>query len=178
MTRKKVSASTRQPVDYGSPHLAKRFTIVPKLTASNGYHGKVVDDTEIDKLLLHDDISALEHSLLVALLQRLRKATFIGLKSPDFNGVAHSDPSIMADRKANAVVSVVGLMKRLDQKLGRAQRASLINLVLLDVPWPGTLDALHGCIFALQDLFGSGQGKLKGEKTGKDRFPVWMHANS
>ena len=66
--------------------------MVPKLTASNGYTGKVVDDSEIDRLLLCDSISSVEYSLLVALLHKLHRATFVGLKSPDFNGIAHSDP--------------------------------------------------------------------------------------
>lgn len=178
-TKRKASCSTREAasyIDYGAPELAQRFTIVPKLTLSNGFHGKVVDDTEIDGLLLHDSISALEHSLLVALLQRLHKAMFVGLKSPDFNGVAYSDPSRLADRKAHAVMSVCGLVKQMDRRMGRVRRTALVNLVLLDTPWPGSLVSLRKSIVALQDVIGDRQGKFKRQKAAKHEVPVGVHA--
>jgi hypothetical protein len=175
-TKKKGSNSTRA-TDFGPPELAKRFTIVPKLSATSGYHGKVADDTEIDHLLLLDRITSAEHSMLVALLQKLHKATFVGLKSPDFNGVAHSDPSRMADRKANAVMSVCYLMKKMDQLIGRGYRTALINLVLLDAPWPGTIDSLRQCVLTLQDIMGAGQRELRGKQPRQDKFPVGVHAH-
>jgi hypothetical protein len=175
MTKRKTSFSTRGATDYGSPELAQRFTVVPKLTASNGFHGKVADDTEIDSLLLHDVISALEHSLLMALLQRLHKAMFIGIKSPDLNGVAYSDPSRLADRKANAVMSVCGLISRMDIAMGRVCRSALIDLVIGDVPWPSHLN-LHRATLALQDCLADRQRKLTGQETGQHEVPVGMHA--
>lgn len=174
--KRKASSSTRA-VDFGPSELAQRFTVVPKLTATSGYHGKVVDDTEIDMLLLHDDITAAEHSMLVALLQKLHKATFVGLKSPDFNGVAHSDPSRMADRKANAVMSVCHVMKRMDAAMGRAYRTALINLVLLDIPWHDSIKSLRLCIAALQDVMGDRQRELGGKQPRQHKFPVGVHAH-
>lgn len=174
--KRKASTSTRA-TDFGPPELAKRFTIVPKLSATSGFHGKVADDTEIDMLLLHDTITSAEHSMLVALLQKLHKATFVGLKSPDFNGVAHSDPCRMADRKAHAVMSVCHVMKRMDDVLGRGYRAALVNLVLLDMPWSGTIEALRLCIAALQDILGDRQRELGRKQARQDQFPVRMHAH-
>jgi hypothetical protein len=177
MTKRRAASCTiREATDYGPPELAQRFHIVPKLTASNGFQGKVTDDTEIDALLLHDSISALEHSLLVALLQRLHKAMFVGLKSPDFNGVAYSDPSRLADRKANAVMSVCGLIGQMDRAMGRVCRSALIDLVVQDMPWPSHLN-LHRSILALQDVMGDRQGKLGGEQAAKDKVAVRMHAD-
>ena len=132
---KKASRSIKA-TDYGSPGLARHFTVVPKLTASNGFTGKVVDDTEIDRLLLHDEINSLEHSLLVALLNRLHVASFVGLKSPDLNGVGSSDPSRAADRKVQAVLTITGITERMDRTFGRGKRMALVNLVLMDVQWP------------------------------------------
>ena len=143
--------------------------MVPKLTASNGYTGKVVDDSEIDRLLLNDTISSVEYSLLVALLHKLHRATFVGLKSPDFNGVAHSDPSLMADRKANAVMSVVGIVRQMDKAMGRANRAALIDLVLLDVPWPSDLPCLHRCVLALDGVLTSRYSQPAGPYSKRSR---------
>jgi hypothetical protein len=177
MSGKRKASTSVRATDFGAPELAKRFTIVPKLSATSGYHGKVLDDNEIDTLLLKDQITATEHSMLVALLQKLHKATFVGLKSPDFNGVAHSDPSRLADRKAHAVMSVCGLITRMDQAMGRSLRAALINLVLLDVPWPDTIKKLRLCIAALQDVMGDRQRELGGKKPRQDKLPVGMHTH-
>ena len=176
MAKRRATCTTREATDYGTNLLAQRFTVVPKLTASNGFQGKVADDTEIDALLLCNSISALEHSLLVALLQRLHKAMFVGLKSPDFNGVAYSDPSRLADRKAHAVMSVCGLMRRMDEAMGRARRSALVDLVIQDVPWPSHLN-LHLSILALQNVMGDRQGELGRQQTAKDKVPVRMHAH-
>lgn len=151
-TSQKQKPSSVRATDYGAPELAKRFTVVPKLTASNGYTGKVVDDSEIDRLLLYDHISSVEYSLLVALLHKLHRATFIGLKSPDFNGVAHSDPSRIADRKANAVMSICHVIKLMDRVMGRINRAALVDLVLLDAAWPFDMTCLHKCVLALEGV--------------------------
>lgn len=177
MSGKRKASTSVRATDFGSPELAKRFTIVPKLSATSGYHGKVLDDNEIDTLLLKDQINATEHSMLVALLQKLHKATFVGLKSPDFNGVAHSDPSRLADRKAHAVMSVCNLIKMMDKMIGRGHRAALINLVLLDAPWPSTIKELRLCIAALQDVMGDRQRELGGKKPRQDKLLVRMHAN-
>lgn len=174
----KQKHSSTRATDYGPSELAKRFTVVPKLTTSNVYTGKVVDDSEIDRLLFLDRINALEHSLLVALLNRLHRAMFIGLKSPDFNGVAHSDPSRISERKAVAVMGICHIVKAMDKVMGHANRMALINLVLLDVPWPNGLPVLHDCVLTLQDVLGGGQGELKRKQLGKHKLPVGMHAHT
>jgi|SRR6478736_502582 hypothetical protein len=153
---KRKASSTIKTTDYGTRELAKRFTVVPRLTLSNGYTGKVVDDTEIDRLLLNDVIGSDEYSLLVALLHRLHRASFVGLKSPDFTGIGHvADPTRLAERKANAVLTVVHVVKVMDQKMGSVYRAALINLVLLDTPWPYGKASLHDCITALDAALSS-----------------------
>ena len=129
--------------DWGTTELARRFTVVPRLSGAYSFHGKVIDDSEMDRLLAKDAITPMEYSLLEALLKKLHKATFVGLKSPDFNGVATSDPSHMSDRKACAVMSICHIVRVMDKLMGKANRAALINLVLLDQPWPNGLPLLH-----------------------------------
>jgi hypothetical protein len=168
--------NTSSSRDYGPGELARRFTVVPKLSLSNGYCGKVVDDTEIDRLLFHDRINATQHSILVAFLRVLKDASFIGLKSPDFNAISAPDPVGIADRKAKAVFKVVGIIRALDQKAGRAIRCALIDLIISDRPWPDGLSLDHG-ILALQDIFANRQRKFKGEQPRHDPVPVGMDTN-
>lgn len=163
------------PKDYGPPELARRFTVVPRLSLTNGFTGKVVDDNEVDRLLMRDEINALEHSLLVAMFRALRHASFVGLKSPDFNAVAAPDPVRMADRKALAVRRVAGLMIALDRQVGSRLRCALVDLVLLDRPWPYPSALLHEGILALQHVFAGGQRELKRAKRGDDVVLVRVH---
>lgn len=147
-----------EPADFGTPQIAQRLNIVPRRTAS-GYHGRIVDETEMDRMLLHDRITATQHSILEALMRRLYKANFVGLRSPSWEAPVQSDPSIMADKKANQIRSMVRIIEQMDKEIGQPRRTALINLVLMDAPWPeprpkdGELDTLHGVIDSLQDIF-------------------------
>jgi hypothetical protein len=172
--KKKVEAAVAR--DWGTPELARRFSVIPKLSLSNGYSGRVVDDTEIDRLLVRDEINSLQHSLLVALLKLLRDASFGGLKSPDLNSVFAADPVGMADRKAKAVYKMVNFTKALDRRAGRPARIALINLVLLDVPWDCPT-SLADAILALQDIFGDRQRELQRQKRSHDGVPVGVDAD-
>jgi hypothetical protein len=101
-----------------------------------GFSGKVVDECEIDRLLFEDKITANEHSTLNVLLRKLMKANFVGMRSPSLEAPIQSDPSIIADKKANLIRSVNRMIESIDQKIGRPKRIALVNLVLMDTPWP------------------------------------------
>lgn len=143
----------KDPSDFGTPQIAQRFSIVPKRTASGDYLGKIVDETEMDRMLLHDRITATQHSILEALLRRLYKANFVGLRSPSWEAPVQSDPSIMADKKANQIRSMVRIIEQMDKEIGQPRRTALINLVLMDAPWPSDDATLHTVIDSLQDIF-------------------------
>lgn len=154
MTLAKKSTGEGTTRDFGSPELGKRFTVVPRLASANSYHGKVVDDTEIDRLLLRDYITSAEHGMLVSLLAKLRKGSFTSIQSPDLNSSYQAaDPSRSADRKSEAIRTVTRLMAELDDSIGAHKRTALINLVLLDTPWPFSLGALRKSVRVLQDIF-------------------------
>lgn len=152
-----------EPVDFGTPELGRRLSVVPRLTrGAFGYNGMVTDETEIDRLLLQNLITAAEHSTLEALLRRLHKASFVGLKSPGYDTIISADPSIVADKKAQTIRAMVRITERMDEhkKIGRAKRTALVNLVLLDTPWPYEEDAkgqptstLKATIAALNEVF-------------------------
>lgn len=135
--------------DNGTPELARRFTVVPKLTEYNNWSVKVMDETEIDRLLLQGVITPNQHSSLEGFMRRLHKVGFVGLKSPDYSSPISADPAKVGDRKAMAIRGVVKLTARLDKKIGPAKRRALVNLVLLDAPWKG--DDLIECIRFLDD---------------------------
>jgi len=156
-TRKKKS----EPKDWGTPEIARRFTVVPRYSGpGNGFTGKVVDDSELDRLLYYDFISSLEHSILIALLKRLQRAQFCGIKSVDLQRETVGDPTRAADRKAQAVVGCSKLIAAMDKTMGHANRRALIDLVLLDQEWPFTIASLHNAVLALQRIFSDGQRPL------------------
>lgn len=146
----------REPIDTGTGELARRFTIVPTLSRGpqGGTSGKVVDETEIDRMLLRDAITPAEHSVLEALLKRLHKASFIGIKSPNYDARVSADPTIISDKKAASIRSVVKLFTLMDEdkKIGRTRRAALVNLVLVDQPWNETLGSIKTAVSALQGI--------------------------
>lgn len=159
MTRR-PTASNDSMVDTGTPELARRFTVVPRLSRGamgGSMSAKVLTETEIDRLLLYDKITAMEHSILEALLKRLHRASFVGLQSPSYDAPMSSDPSIIGDRKANSIRRVTKLMLDMDRDMGPAKRKAMVNLVLTDEPWPGDDASLKGAVLALQNIFIGGK---------------------
>lgn len=140
------------PKDYGTPEIAKRFTVVPKLSQSSGMHMKVADDTEIDRLLLRDEINMSQHATLEGFMRRLHKMGFVGVRSPDYESPINLDPAQVGDRRANAVRGMVSIFRRLDDRITPTRRREMVNLCLMDTPWPGDQASLHDCIGALDDV--------------------------
>ena len=145
----------KEPKDFGTTELGRRFSVVPKLTSPNNYAGKVVDETEIDRLLLTDRITAAEHATLEGLLKRLHKANFVGLKSPSYDAPLSADPSIVGDRRAQMIRAMVRVITKMDEdkNIGRHKRVALVNMVLMDSPWPGDDASLKLAVQALDTIF-------------------------
>ena len=137
--------------DFGTRELARRFTVVPKLAGPNLYTGKVIDETEIDRLLLGEVITAAEHSSLEGFMRRLVAMGFVGLRSPDYQASSRDDPSRSADRKAKKLIGMSKLFRRLDEKIGPSRRTALVNLCLSDQPWTLGKDDLKASIARLED---------------------------
>src|SRR6478609_8801608 len=152
MKRKKTIT---EGMDAGSPQMARHFTIVPKLSSPTTTSMKVLDGSEIDELLLKDVINPAEHGTLNSLASKLLACGFSALRSPDYSSPIFSDPSIVSDKKAQALRGAVHLIDKMDkhEKIGPHRRKKLINLVLQDVPWTGDKEELKACVFALDDVF-------------------------
>lgn len=138
--------------DHGTPEIARRFTVVPKLTRGNyAFNLRVMNETEIDILLLKGTINANQHSTLEGFFRRLHRMGFVGVKSPSMDSPIFADPALVGDKRAASVRGMVQIFLRLDKKIGPAQRRSLVNLVLMDVPWPWDDASLMESIKGLDD---------------------------
>lgn len=138
--------------DHGTNEIARRFTVVPKLTRGMyGYNAKVVDETEIDRLVLRGTITPAQHGTLEGFLRKLHKLGFVGVKSPNLDSPVYADPAIVGDKRAQAVRGMVKIFIRLDEKMGADKRRALVNLVLIDTPWPGDDASLVESIEWLED---------------------------
>jgi len=143
----------REPIDMGTSELSKRLRVVPKpIGGGMEYQGKVVDETYIDRLLLEDRINSSDHSTLEKFLHLLQKANFVGMRSPVYDAPLSADPSIVGDRRANQIRAVVSLFRRMDERLGKGKRIVLVNMVLIDRPWPDTDEQLRDAIDTLAKI--------------------------
>ena len=133
--------------DTGTPELSRRHRVVPMLTRGQyGLNPKVVDETEIDRMLLVDAISPAEHASLENLLRVLVKTGYAGMQSPSYEAPVSSDPATVADKKSHTIMEAASVMQRLHRTIGRANAAALVNLVLLDVKWPFDAKTLKDAI--------------------------------
>lgn len=150
--RKKIIA---EPIDTGAERLHHHHLVVPKLTRGiHGFNAKVLDETEIDRLLLADIINVNEHSTLERLLKRLHRVGMVGIKSPDYSAPISADASAVADRRAAALMGVTGLLRDMDDELGSTTRRRIVALVVEERPWPASNDALHRAITVIDKLMG------------------------
>lgn len=147
MSRKRV---TQEPKDYGTAELARQFTVVPKLSGINTYSAKVMDETEIDRLLLRDVITPEEHGILEMFMVKLHKMGFVGVKSPDYSSPVFADATAVGDKRAMSIRGMVRVIAALDERIGRKHRTSLVDLVLQDVPWPLKDEELKDSVAALR----------------------------
>jgi len=124
---------TDNPRDTGTPELAKRRRILPRLTAGH-YDLYVVDGSGPDKLLSDGHIDTVEHAAFLALTVLMHRANMLGPKSPAMERVTGSDPSMMSQKVADAMKRVSVVIAGLDRMIGRAAREEVVNLCMLDQP--------------------------------------------
>jgi len=155
MARRRKYETVREAMDPGTPEMARQFTCVPKMIDNNTKAIRVLDGTEIDKLLLEDLINITQHSTLNLFAQKLVSFGMLSLKSPSFEPKVSADASIVSDKKAEALRGAVKLFRRLDETIGSYKRKKLVNLALQDAPWGSLrhqIEDLHFCIRALDDV--------------------------
>jgi len=104
-------------------------------------------------MLLNDTITAQQHSSLELLAHRLNKFGWVAIRAQNYEPNMSSDPSIIADRRANLIRGAVKIIGSLDKKIGRPSRIALVNLCMEDAPWPFSEDELHASIRGLDAVF-------------------------
>lgn len=109
--------------------------MVPLLTRGFEVSARVVDETEIDRLLLKGDITPSQHAALENFLAKLIKGGFVGLRSPSYDAPISADPALIADRKSEAIRDATRILSHLQKTIGKSQTNGLMNLVLSDRPW-------------------------------------------
>lgn len=126
--------SKKEAIDFGTPERQSKATIVPCLySRSYDYHARVMDGTEIDRMLMRGGITPNEHNTLERFSEELRRAGYLSIRSIDLSDpIQSSDPSHLADRKAGKLVRVVMLIRAIDQAVSRKERDALIDLCLMD----------------------------------------------
>lgn len=141
-------------MDAGTPEMARHFNIVPRLSSPTTTTMKVLDGNEIDRLLLVDAINPSQHATLTTLANKLLACGFSALRSPDYSSPIFSDPSVVADKKANTIRGAVSIIKRMDNHslIGKYRRKQTVNLVIQDAPWKGQMEELHAIIRALEEI--------------------------
>ena len=157
MGKKKIAEPSSDPVDYGTAELGRQFRVVPVLARgpNAGFNARVADETEIDRLLLNDLITPHEHSILEDFLRKLLKANIGALRSPSYEAPVQSDPSIIGDKRAQLMRSIVGIITDMDghKSIGPVRRRAVVNMLLIDTAWPSdNLTGLKDAIFALQNI--------------------------
>ncbi len=149
---------TAMPMDTGTPAMHRKFSIVPKLSDATTMAMRVLDGSEIDRLLMVDAIDTVQHATLAMLAKRLQGYGYSSLRSPDYASRIHADATAVAEKKAESLRGAVHLIGKMDAHIdiGAHRRKKLINLVLQDVPWGKLrhqIEELHACIRALDDIF-------------------------
>lgn len=143
--------------DIGTPELAKRRRIQPRLKAGRGYDYDlyVVDGSGPDRLLSDGAISTNDHATFLAFTVLMHKANMLGPKSPAMERVTNSDPSFVSQKVADAMKRVSVVIGRLDKKIGRAAREEVVNLCMLDLPLSDTTTAVAKAVALRDSLDGS-----------------------
>lgn len=151
-----MKKSKENPEDMGTPEISKRYRVIPVLTRGQfGMNAKVVDETEIDRLLLEDHINPSQHAALENFLNRLVRGGFVGLKSPSYDAPISADPAMVAARKSEAIRAASHMIGHLRRVVGRNKTDSLMNLVLMDKKWELPIAELHSCVNLMERYFTS-----------------------
>lgn len=125
---------TEEARDTGTPELAKRRRVQPRLNSRFSYDLYVADGSGPDKLLSDGLIDTNQHATLLAFTVMMHRANMLGPKSPAMERVTNSDPSMISQKVADAMRGVSRVIRNLDLKIGRNMREQVVNLCMLDQP--------------------------------------------
>ena len=109
---------------------------------------RVLDETEIDRMLMAERITLDEHNTLESILRDLHAARMIGFRISRYEPtIPTTDPQAITDRQAMAVSKLGRLQKVLDDTYGIKIRRMIISLLVVDLPISSRFDpVMHSAV--------------------------------
>lgn len=148
--------------DLGTPERAKRNRLKAELTGK-GYavRMRVVDGSELDKLLYSGKLSDLEHSACTAFACDCHAARLLGVKTARFE-VESVQTRTVPERIAYAFRKVNEAIRAMDTAVGVRPRQMFVALVLEDRAIPEEkMPQLKAAITALEKFYDEWRGFRK-----------------
>lgn len=138
-TRRKTKAeryrALREPVDQGTPEISRQHKVIPQRAgpqASAPLHLRVVDESEIDRLLLKDWINVEQHQTAETLLDDLHNAGLIGMRISNYERrMGGGDTQNITRREALRRVKVRKALEYMEAK-GGVKAGRLVLGVVMD----------------------------------------------
>lgn len=131
---------SKHSIDTGNPEGTKHKTMVavPAPGRPGKIHLKVVDQTELDRLLYRKQITPDQWSTGDQVYNLLYRAGMLGASKSTLNvsGIS-GDPQHISDKKSDALVMLGVLIDHLDRACGRPTRELFLNMLILDRPVSG-----------------------------------------
>lgn len=127
-------------IDTGTPEgmKHKKMVAVPAPGRPGKIHLRVVDQTELDRMLDRKQITAEQWSSGDQVYRLLYKAGMLGASKSTLNVSGTSgDPQHISDKKSDALLMLGELINHLDVSCGRPTRELFINMLMLDRPVAG-----------------------------------------
>lgn len=127
-------------IDTGTPEgmKHKKMVAVPAPGRPGKIHLRVVDQTELDRMLDRKQITAEQWSSGDQVYRLLYKAGMLGASKSTLNISGTSgDPQHISDKKSDALLMLGELINHIDRSCGRPTRELFINMLMLDRPVSG-----------------------------------------
>jgi hypothetical protein len=127
----------KNTIDTGTPEGAKhkKMVAVPAPGRPGKIHVRVVDQTELDRLLDRGVISLEEWSSGDQVYRLMYKAGMLGSSKSTLNISGSSgDPQFISEKKSDSLMMVGELIAHLDRKCGKVSRQLFVDMLVLDRP--------------------------------------------
>jgi hypothetical protein len=147
-----LTQKQKETVVLGTPEFQTKYTIVPKLRNLWDYHAKVIDGSELDRLLIEEIVTPSQHNTLERFAAILNRAGYARYSSIDLSGSGHFDPSHAAEKKSKSMLRIVKILEYVDKKAGKKARMDMVNMLTVDSKVQST-DHIKSVVNALEIYF-------------------------
>lgn len=146
----------KKPIDPGTRERAKHNRLRPEFTG-RGYEFRVrvSDQTAADRLLMNEDITATQFSVLDKFSEDLYRAGWINLRAQSYEPTtSQGSGENLSENEAVKKLTVAQAIKRLDNKVGPQIRGILLRVAMDELdPKGDQIRLLHVGIEILEDFY-------------------------